>query len=107
MATRPGFLSPAGYVVRGSWPSGRVAGPRVVEYALAFAQALDQAIGDRPVREVARRAELSHSTLLAVLHGERWPDMITIAKLEECLQADLWPGPAVRASSSAVPQPGS
>ena len=100
MSTRLGLRPPAEYLARGRWPSGAVAGPRVVLYAQAFAQAVIEAIGDRTVRDVARQAEMSHTTLLAVLHGERWPDMVTIAKLEESLQADLWPGARLRGAGS-------
>lgn len=100
MSTRLSLQPPASYVSNGVWPSGSVVGPRVVLYARAFAQALARAMADRTVREVARHAELSHTTLLAVLHGERWPDMVTIAKLEESLQADLWPGPLLRRDTS-------
>lgn len=96
MSSRLNLQPPAAYVSDGSWPDGRVAGPRVVLYARAFAQAVARAIGDRTIRDVARTAEISHTTLLAVLHGKRWPDMVTIAKLEESLQQNLWPGPLLR-----------
>ncbi len=65
-------------------------------YAQLFARRLEQAVGDRPLREVARAAGLSHSTLLAVMRGHRWPDMVTIAKLEQALDVDLWPGRDLR-----------
>ncbi len=99
MSTRLSLRAPATYSAGDAWPHGAVSGPRVVLYAQAFAKAVSVAIGDRTVRDVARQAEISHTTLLAVLHGERWPDMVTIAKLEESLQADLWPGPRLRASA--------
>jgi hypothetical protein len=63
-----------------------------VDYARRFCQRLATAIGDRSVREVAREADISHTTVLAVLAGARWPDMITVAKLEHALEVDLWPG---------------
>jgi DNA-binding phage protein len=87
---------PLDYVVHGEWPTAQLSGPGVVMYAQLFAQKLQLAIGTRGVRDVARGAALSHSTLLAVLHGERWPDMVTVAKLEESLNVNLWPGPEVR-----------
>ena len=96
MSTRLNLNSPASYTSMGDWPRGAVDGPRVVLYAQAFAQALQEAVGSRSIRDVARAADLSHTTLLAVLHGERWPDMVTIAKLEETLQVELWPGPEIR-----------
>lgn len=96
MSARPNLRAPASYVSRGDWKHGAVSGPRLVLYAQAFAVAVDVAIGGRSLREVAREADLSHTTLLAVLHGQRWPDMITIAKLEEALDLPLWPGPEIR-----------
>ncbi len=96
MASRLNLRPPASYVSKGDWKVGRVDGPRLVLYAQAFATAVEAAVGDRSLRDVGRQAGISHTTLLAVLHGERWPDMITIAKLEEAFQVSLWPGPAVR-----------
>jgi transcriptional regulator with XRE-family HTH domain len=74
-----------------------------VRYAQGFALRLESSIGDRPVRDVARASELSHSTLLAILRGERWPDMVTIAKLEEALHTNLWPGPEIRKKQRRAP----
>jgi len=96
MSSRPNLRAPASYVASGDWKFGRVVGPRLVLYAQGFAVAVEDAMGDRTLREVARQAEISHTTLLAVLHGQRWPDMITIAKLEEVFQRSLWPGPEIR-----------
>jgi len=96
MALRVNLRSPASYVSDSDWKVGHVDGPRLVLYAQAFAIAVEAAVGDRSLREVGREAGISHTTLLAVLHGQRWPDMITIAKLEEAFQGSLWPGPAVR-----------
>ncbi len=100
MSSRPNLRQPASYVPGGDWKVGPVDGPRLVLYAQAFAAAVEAAIGDRTLRDVARQAEISHTTLLAVLHGQRWPDMITIAKLEETFQRSLWPGPEVRRRTS-------
>lgn len=96
MSSRPHLRHPASYVARGDWKSARVDGPRLVLYAQAFALAVEDAVGDRTLRDVARQADLSHTTLLALLHGQRWPDMVTIAKLEEAFDRPLWPGPEVR-----------
>jgi transcriptional regulator with XRE-family HTH domain len=99
MSSRPSLREPASYVARGDWKSGRVDGPRLVLYAQAFAVAVEAAVGERSLRDVARQADISHTTLLAVLHGQRWPDMVTIAKLEEAFARDLWPGALVRRTS--------
>lgn len=87
------------YVVGDAWPNAKLKGPRLVLYAQVFARRLQAAIDERSLREVARLAGISHSTLLAVMAGQRWPDMVTIAKLEEALDVDLWPGPEVRGGS--------
>ncbi len=60
-------------------------------YAQRFAANLADVVRGRSLRQVAREADISHSTLLAVMAGARWPDMITVAKLEESLDLDLWP----------------
>ncbi len=96
MSSRPNLRAPASYVARGDWKVGEVEGPRLVLYAQAFAAAVEAAMGERTLRDVARQADLSHTTLLAVLRGQRWPDMVTIAKLEEAFTRDLWPGRIVR-----------
>ncbi len=91
-----GLRPPAEYLVSGVWPTGKLSGPVAAEYARRFCLRLDQAIGERPIREVARVADISHTTVLAVLAGARWPDMATVAKLEVALSTDLWPGPDPR-----------
>jgi DNA-binding phage protein len=53
---------------------------------------LRAAMGERSARAVAADAGLQHTTLLALLRGERWPDMATVVKLEQALDVDLWPG---------------
>lgn len=35
---------------------------------------------------------MDHSTILAILQGRTWPDLYTVARLEQGLEADLWPG---------------
>ena len=40
---------------------------------------------------VAAMANLDPSTLRLVLNGYKWPDMVTIVKMEQNLQASLWP----------------
>lgn len=34
------------------------------------------------------------TTIAAILNGEVWPDLMTIARLEVGLAKDLWPGRA-------------
>jgi hypothetical protein len=68
-----------------------VEGPPEVHYAHQLAKRLRAAIGGRSLRDVARQARLDHTTVSAVLAGERWADLITIARLEVALGHRLWP----------------
>lgn len=82
---------PRSYLVSGQWPTGRIDEPVVARYVAAVSQSLQEAIGSRPLREVARAADLQHTTVRALLAGEVWPDLVTIAKLEQALGVRLWP----------------
>jgi len=73
------------------WPDGRASGPMAVEHARGLAKNLARAIGEESLRSVARRAEVDHTTIAAVLVGDRWADLVTVAKLEQALEARLWP----------------
>ena len=94
MPRRRGIAGPPRFYAT-AWPDGEVDGPVVAQVARAFVLKLRVAMGDRGVRDVARAADLDHTTLMAILAGEAWPDLATIAKLEATLEADLWPGRSV------------
>jgi hypothetical protein len=83
----PAELSPA------PWPAEASADP-VAEVARRLVGNLEREIGDRSIRSVADAAGVDHSTLLGLLRGRSWPDLVTIARLEQGLGADLWPGRA-------------
>jgi len=83
----PEELAPAPF------PSERSEDP-AVEVARLFAIALKAQTDATSVRAVAEAAGLNHATLLAIIKGRTWPDMLTIAKLESSLGVDLWPGRA-------------
>lgn len=73
------------------WPSVTSDNP-MGEVARQFANNLAVAIGDRPLRVVARELSMNHTVLRKILIGETWPDLYTIARLEHELGVDLWPG---------------
>ena len=52
---------------------------------------LHEAMGERSLRELGRAAGIHHTTIRAILMGERWADLVTIAKLEQALGVRLWP----------------
>ena len=82
---------PISYVTDGEWPYGTIENP-VTGYAQEVARRLAKAIGDKSFRSVAREAGVDHTTIMAAVRGERWPDLITLARLEVALEARLWPG---------------
>lgn len=61
------------------------------EVARKFVVNLRVAMAGRSLRAVAADAGLGHVTLQRVLAGQAWPDLQTIARLEEGLDAELWP----------------
>lgn len=82
---------PKSYLASGEWPTGRIDGPPEAKYAAEVSRRLREAIGERTLRSVAREAGLDHTTVRAVVEGERWPDLITVARLEQALDVRLWP----------------
>jgi len=64
----------------------------VGEVARLLALNLKAAIGEMALRDAANLAGIDHSTLYAILQGNSWPDISTLAKLERGLNCDLWPG---------------
>lgn len=91
MPRRSDIPGPPKAFVDGPFLEGRVTGPIVARYAQEVARNLRAAIESRSLREVGRAAGLDHTTLSAILGGERWPDLVTIAKLEQALGRRLWP----------------
>ncbi|AWB85267.1 helix-turn-helix domain-containing protein [Mycetocola zhujimingii] len=73
------------------WPDSPSADP-VGEVARQLALNLRAAIDNRSLRAAAEAAGVDHSTILAILQGRTWPDLYTVARLEQGLEADLWPG---------------
>ena len=87
---RPSRFSPAELSPE-PWPEQPSADP-VAEVARRLVLNLEREIGDRSIRSVAEAAHVDHATLLALLRGRSWPDLVTIARLELGLGVDLWPG---------------
>lgn len=61
------------------------------ETARVFANSLRDAIGNRSVRSVASSAGLDEATVRRVLTGDAWPDLRTVARLEDALLRPLYP----------------
>lgn len=96
-----GDAAPCQYVASGTWPNGRLdpAAPVSARYAQAFALRLGEALTGKglSLRAVEREAGVNRLTVDRVLAGQVLPDFGAIARLEEWLDVELWPGPEVRA----------
>ncbi len=84
--------SPADYLVSGTWPDGRLrkGTPNEALLAVGISRRLRAAVGERPLRDVAREVELSPQTVANLLHGRSWGDAVTVARLESVLKVQLW-----------------
>lgn len=87
MAPKEARATPA--MLAPGWPNHPSADP-VGEAARRFALNLQTAIGDKPVRAVARDAGIDDGTIRKILQGKSWPDLRTIWKLESSLETQLY-----------------
>ena len=76
----------------GSFPDGpfRPKTPPEVYLAAAVARRLKGGIRYNSIRSVAKKADLSPQTIINILNGKSWPDLRTIAKLENACNSWLW-----------------
>ena len=98
MPRSAGDLAPHEYVVRGQWPTGRLSAVYGQQFVLRLTEAL-KAKGEPSLHAVEREAQVSRRTIERTMKGEVLPDFGAIARLEEWLGADLWPGPELRSAS--------
>jgi DNA-binding phage protein len=78
----PAELAPA------PWPD--VASPDPYgEIGRQFVLNLRAAMSGRSIRSVAEQTGLHNATLVRILHGDAWPDLATISRLEVGLNVDL------------------
>lgn len=87
-------LKPLQYVVEGIWPHAVLGDHHGAWVAQEVAARLRRVIDANgwSVAEVSRRAGVSRMTIVQVLDGLVWCDLLTIANLEKALEVDLWPG---------------
>ena len=81
---KPSSIAPA------PWPKVPSPDP-IAEIARQLAINLRDTIDSQSIRSVALKTGVNHVTILRILAGQVWPDLITIAKLELGLDAYLWP----------------
>lgn len=74
------------------WPHAETPDPLVAR-AQRLARNLRAVMDDQglTVRAVADRCGVSVGTVNNVVHGETWPDILAVMRLEHGLGTDLWP----------------
>lgn len=82
---------PLDYVVSGIWPHAQLEPSVPAAFAQAFARNVFDATRRMSLREIARTAELDPMTVRALLRGERYPDTVSVGKLEAAYRRLLWP----------------
>ncbi|MEI8002612.1 MAG: transcriptional regulator, partial [Actinomycetes bacterium] len=93
MPSRSGLeRRPADYLQDGDWPTGhlRPDAPAEAYLAAAMTRRLTAALAGRSARSIARDAGISAQTVLNLLAGLSWGDVVTVARLERTLGAALW-----------------
>ena len=84
---------PATYIASiGTFPQGpyQKGTPSEVYLAAGLARRLQEKMKGESIRYIAKKADLSPQTLVNILHGKTWPDLLTIARLENALEGKLW-----------------
>lgn len=96
---------PSGYLrASATWPNGalRKDAPVAAYWAAEISRRLSAALAGRSKKAVAESVGMARTTLYDVLSGETWPDLVTIAALEEELDVELWPRWAVGQTSNTA-----
>ncbi|MFF4405217.1 helix-turn-helix domain-containing protein [Streptomyces sp. NPDC001262] len=85
---------PRAFVFSGQWPHADLAGHHGACVAQALARRLAAVMEQRGLsaNRLAADAGINRQTIANVLAGTGWPDLLTIASLEQALDTDLWPG---------------
>ncbi|MFD9793739.1 helix-turn-helix domain-containing protein [Streptomyces sp. NPDC059070] len=88
-------IIPRDHLACGTWPDGALTkdAPPGARLGQLIAQALTAAMADQDIgqRELARRAGLTHPTVLRALDGQSLPSTHTLLLLEIALGTPLWP----------------
>ncbi|MFD7955012.1 helix-turn-helix domain-containing protein [Streptomyces ardesiacus] len=77
----------------GDWPYAVMDGYRPAQVGQAIARALADVMERRGLsaNALASAAGVNRQVITNVLHGSVWPDLLTVASLEEALGEMLWP----------------
>lgn len=91
---------PRDAVINGDWPSGKIDEPVAAWYAAHIALAVLAVVKSQGLNlnEASRRCGIDRETLVRVIEGETYPDLVTISALEVGLGSRLWPEGLVHGS---------
>ena len=81
------YVAPIGTFPQGPYRNGT---PQEVYLAAGLARRLKVKMKGESIRYIANKADLSAQTLVNILHGKTWPDLLTISRLENALGGKLW-----------------
>ncbi|HTC68040.1 MAG TPA: helix-turn-helix transcriptional regulator [Acidothermaceae bacterium] len=93
MVQRRRVVGPPREYLIGEWPGGHAAAdaPLALRYAQHITRTITVAMADEGPTSVCQRADIARSTLHDILTGRSWPDLVTLAKLEDVFGTRLWP----------------
>ena len=91
----------------GTWPLHGLedGAPDEAKFVMEIARRLQDALGDRSIRSIAKVSGLNPQTIINVLEGRTWAGVPTIYRLEKALQTHLWQRTHVTASRWPTPKP--
>lgn len=97
---------PSPYLLYPDWPNDDTATGAhalVQQFVANLAEFVqEQAAQGVSQAELARRAGIGKATVTKVLHGNVWPDSVTVARLEQLAGRRLWNGPITGSSLDPI-----
>ena len=81
---------PVDHAKAGRFPQPKKSEPDAVKHLLAVTARITELTDKYGVREVARQADISHSTLSRTVSGRLWPSAVMVARLEAAFDCNLW-----------------
>ncbi|MFI6940379.1 multiprotein-bridging factor 1 family protein [Streptomyces sp. NPDC050418] len=81
------------YVVRGQWPYAVMEPDIAAQVAQAVGRSLLEAMTRQELsaNTLAKKSRVNRQVIAHVLAGKAWPDLMTVARLENALGVMLWP----------------
>ena len=84
---------PRDYLIdEAQWPDGRLRlhAPPEARLLKGIASRLQEAVGDKSLRDIAKECGVAPQTVLNILAGTTWAHALSVARLERGLNVRLW-----------------